>query len=174
MNISKETYLKLLESLAEQDDLESYESTYIPEESWIPSESRAKEEMMKARARNQGTVDCLKLKKDKIKEAIYKNSNIKVGEFMIKITEYHGLLDKKGVGTDLKMDLSVWQTKYKTPSGNPCKMDYRMDFSKDNRFINRPWLNYFGPGGSAHNMPVEILIDVIKWMQIIQKLTAFL
>lgn len=171
--ISKEEYIALLEQLAdEQYGDDSTPELTIQEESWIPAEPYAKERMKAASV--NGTIDVTKFRKDKIQEALYKCVNIKIGIFLIRIEGYHGYPDKLGKGTNLTMDIAIWEEKYTTPTGNPCKMTYRVDFFKDNRFYNRPWLNYFNTYGKAHNMPVETVVEVIRWLQAIKRMTAFL
>ena len=171
--ISKEDYLKLLEELSkEQDNPYDIETYPIPEDAWIPAESSAKEKMKPPN--NTGTVDLINYKKDKIQDALYKFTNIRVGKYLIRIHNYNGYPDKKGKGANLSLDIEVWETAYTTPSGAPCKMDYNKNFHKDNRFRGKPWLHYFTVGGWACDIPVETVVDVIKWLQTVQKLSAFL
>lgn len=175
-SISKEEYLKLLEDLANDqygnDDVS--EDTYIPDEAWIPAESEAK---AKIRLHSMhGMVDVTGYRKDKIRDALYKCMNIKVGDFLIKIDTYHGYPDKFGHGSNLTMDIEVWEKRYRTPSGAPCNMDFRIDWSKDNRFFGRKWLHYFsnGTSSSASDVPVETIVEIVRWMQAIKRMTAFL
>lgn len=172
MTLSKEEYLKLLEEVANQeynDDLE--ELGPIDEGAWIWADPPAKDKM---RIHNSyGTCNAMGLKKDKIQEMLYKYKNIQVGHFLIRIDEYHGYPDKFGKGTDLTMDIEIWERRFKTPSGMPCQMDYRVDLSQDNRFFGRPWLLLF-KGSSASKMPVETVVDIVRWMQAIKKMSAFL
>lgn len=170
--ISKEDYIKFLEELTEQQYSDEDDTYTIPEDAWMPAESLAKEKMkIHDRA---GSVDLLNCKKSKIQDALYKCTNVKVGSYLIRIHEYHGTPNKIGIGANLTMDIEVWETVYQTPSGHPCKMDYNKNFHKDNRFYGKPWLNYFSTVGVAHDMPVETVVDVIRWLQAIQKIGAFL
>lgn len=171
MNISKEDYLKLLQEISSEEEYE-VPNTYYSESAWIPAESPLKDKIKKA-AMN-GVIDVMGFKKDQIQDAIYKCSTLKANAFTIKINEYHGLPGKNIDPSTLTLDISVWETHYKTPSGAPCKMEYRMNFFKDDRFANRPWLSYFGPSGSAHNIPTKTVVDIVKWIQAVQKLSAFL
>jgi len=176
-NISKEEYLKLLEDLANDQygyDDPPEEEPYIPDEAWIPSESVAKE-MIRMKSLH-GKIDVTKFRKDKIQDALYKCMNVQVGDFLIKIDSYHGYPDKFGKGANLTMDIEVWEKRYRTPSGAPCNMDFRIDWSKDDRFFTRKWLSYFQGGASsaAANVPVETVIEIVRWMQAIKKMGAFL
>jgi hypothetical protein len=172
-NISKEEYLRLLEELANEEDYgEDQEDTSVPEDSWIWGESPNKEKIKKLQY--QSVIDVTKFKKDKIQDALYKTSTIQCHEFTIKIAAYHGRPEKVTSNNDLSMDIVVWEKRYKTPSGNPCNMDFKKDFFKDNRFSNRPWLTYFSANGSADDIPVKTVVEIIRWMQGIKRMTAFL
>ena len=149
----------------------------VPDSAWIPAESPAKEKMNLRRAADAtGVIDVLKYKKPQIREALYRSINLQVGEFIIHVDEYHGrpAIKKMPPQAELTMDIQVMQEKYKTPSGAPCKMTYKMDFFKDNRFAECPWISYFTFKGAAHNIPMETVVNIVKHMQIIQRLNAFL
>lgn len=171
--LSKEDYLRLLEQYA--NDQYGNEDPILNiddfQDAWIPAESPAKERMITANA--YGSIDLTNVKKEKIIEALYKCTNLKIGNFLIKITRYSGQPDKNNQGPDLTMDVSIWEDKFKTPSGNPCKMTYRVNFKKDTRFDTRPWAKLFG-NGSASKVPNETVIDIIRWMQALNRMTAFL
>jgi hypothetical protein len=73
------------------------------------------------------------------------------------------------------MNISIFEMKNTTPiSGAPCKMQYRANFHKDNRFKGKPWLELFSKFGTADNVPTETVVDIIKWLQVIQKIGVFL
>jgi uncharacterized FlaG/YvyC family protein len=172
--ISKEEYLQLIKT-AQEDTMDDYPN--IPDSAWMPAESPAKDKMLRARAAgSQGVIDVLKYKKPQIRNALYQSINLQIGEFIVHVEEYHGrpAVKKMPPHAQLTMDIQVMQEKYKTPSGAPCKMSYKMDFFQDNRFVNCPWISYFSSKGVAHNIPMETVVDIIKYMQIVQRLNAFL
>jgi hypothetical protein len=173
--LNKEEYLKLIEeAYSNEEDTEDYE---IPDSSWIPSESPAKARMERAReANNNGIIDVLRYKKEQIQDALYQHVNLRVGEFLIHVEEYHGrpTIRKMPPQAQLTMDITVMQEKNRTPSGAPCKMHFKMDFFKDNRFTNKSWISYFTSSGKAHNIPVETVVNIVKYLQAIQNLSAFM
>lgn len=171
MSISKEEYLKIIEELPDQygDDDEDY---IIPEDAWLPAESDTKQRMKSAE--KNIVIDILDFKKAKVQEALYQYMNFKIGSFLLRIEEYHGVHYKDGSGADLTLDISIWQHQDETTSGLPCNMDIHMDFHNDDRFIKKPWLNYFDSKGHAHNIPIETTANIIRWLQVIQKIPAFL
>lgn len=169
--ISKEEYLKLIQAAQNEEDMEEYS---VPEAAWIPATPPAKARMELAKAAiSNGVIDVLNYKKERLHDILYKKTNLQVGEFTIRIEEYHGR-PNKDAAVQLTMDILVWQERYQTPSGSPCKMSYKMDFFRDNRFSNCPWLSYFNSGGRAHDIPADTVVSIIKHMQMIQRLTAFL
>jgi hypothetical protein len=178
-NVSKEEYLRLIEEYVNDQygDNDGDETTLDVgafEGGWIPADPPAKERMKNALGGGSSCIDLTTAKKDKISDALYKYHNIKVGEFIIRIEEYHGRPGKTGKTVNLTMDVSVWEEVYRTPSGTPCKMTYRKNFHQDNKFDKRPWLNYFSNSGDAHNIPADTVVDVIRWMQALKRMTAFL
>lgn len=176
MPISKEEYQKILEEIYNEQYNDEPETDLIPDDSWIPAESSAKEAMLRATNNKHGIIDVTKFRKEKIQDALYKCMNIQVGGFLIRIDSYNGEPGKLSKGATLSLDIEVWEKRFKTPSGNPCNMDFRMDWSKDNRFFGRPWLKHFGNGNSssAHDVPVETVIEIVRWMQALKRMNAFL
>ena len=168
---TQDELLRLIEELTEKQYSDEID---IPDEdiTWIPAEPPAKEKI-KLPSEN-GVIDLTKVKKEQIKDALYKCTTIKVGNFTIKITKYHGYPDKYGKSQDLKMDLSFWHEVYKTPSGAPCKMTYSFEIGKDSRFYNRPWLCYQVGNYSLKNVPADVVVEIIRWFQGVIKMTAFL
>lgn len=174
-HVTKEEYLRLVEQYANEQYGSDVSDEYtISEDAWIPAVSEIKEKMAKALNSRSGCVDLTSVRKDKIREALYKCSTVKIGAFLIKIDEYWGEPDKYGKGDNLNMDLSIWEERYRTPSGNPCRMTYRMNLHQDSRFTARPWLPLFNKSGTAYQVPVDTVVEIVKWMQAIKKMSAFL
>ena len=167
-SMTKEEYLKLLDEIDNEDQDENLD---IPDESWIWAEPPIKQKIKHNTLNSM--VNLTTCRKDKIQEALYKCMNIQVGNYLIRISSYHGEPDKFGNGTGLTMDICVWEKRYKTLSGNPCNMDYMVDLSKDNRFTNQPWLKLFD-GYYAKSVPVDTVVDIVRWMQALKRMTAFL
>jgi hypothetical protein len=173
-SISKDEYQRYLEELTDQQYADNDDADFYspPEEAWIPAESEAKERMNFVN--RNGSIDVTKFRKEKIQEALYKCINIVCGVFLIRINKYHGSPDKFGKGTNLSMDISLAETKFKTATGQPCNMQFRMNLTNDNRFTNRPWLHYFSAYGRGTNVPVEVVVDIIRWLQALKRMNAFL
>lgn len=169
MTTPRKEYLKYLKELTDgqysfDDEPEIPDTT---DDSWIWAEPPAKEKMKNIVF--NGMVDATNLRKADIKKALSKAQNIQVGAFTLRIRDFYGKDPlEKGV-----LSFSVLERKTKTPNGHPCNMDYDTDLSKDNRFNDRPWLSYF-KGSSARDVPIDTIVDIVKWMQAIKKLSAFL
>ncbi|CAM6006090.1 unnamed protein product [Sphagnum balticum] len=165
----------MLESLNE-GQYGSDEENYVPdnysEDAWMPAVSPHKEKMFRT-VRN-GQLDITKYRKEQIKDAIYKVTNLIVGEFLIHITEYHGMkAGNKPQESKLNLDIILYRTKYKTETGQHCNMQFKLDPRTDNRFTGKPWLEMFA-GSRADNIPVDTLVDIIRWLQALKRINAFL
>lgn len=181
-SLSKEEYLKIIQSLQE-DSSETDMYDDILDSNWMPAVSPAKERMERAknRAHSYANIDVTNFKKDKIQEALYNFCNIKISEFLLRIETYHGrpefnkmYMKSNSPAVSLSMDISLWQEVYRTPSGAPCKMIYTLNLFKDKRFTGRPWLALFDASGKADNVPVETVVEIVRWFQNIKKLSAFM
>jgi hypothetical protein len=173
--LSEKEYLDLIES--SQMDEEEYEQLddYDLSNAWIPAESPNKDKMLRAKSASaHRVIDILNYPKDKIKDAIYNSMNLQVGEFLIIIEKYHGHPKDKQLSGTLTLDVNIMQTKYKTPSGFPCKMSYFFNFFKDRRFSNCSWIANFNSSGSAENISSDQLVEIIKYLQFTQRFTVFL
>jgi hypothetical protein len=169
--ISKQDYLKLLEAISEQQYSEPEEPAIeVPESSWIWGESPVKDRLRTASL--QQTIDVTLLHKDQIKKAIKSARNIKVGNFSIKIKGYY---QSEKLNNDF-MHLDIYERRTKTPTGQPCNMDYKAELTTDKRFAGRGWLSYFTKDspGLARNVPIDTVVDIIKWMKALKNLTIFL
>jgi hypothetical protein len=174
-SFSHKDYLRLLEELTDQQyDDDSYDIiSEIPEESWMPEVSSAKEKMLRSLNANK-TINITNFKKDQIQDALYQNTNIQVDNFLIKIQRYNGYPDKTNQITNLTMDISVYEKQFKTMSGFPCNMDLDLNIHKDNRFIGRTWLSLFNSYNGARNIPASTVVEIVRWMQALKRMTAFL
>jgi hypothetical protein len=168
--ISKNDYLKLLQEYVDQQYDDAIDDYNIEEMEWM-NEPEIK--MKVIQANSNGTIDLTEVKADKIKDELFKCTNLKIGTFKIRINRYHGLPSNDG--SLIVMNLEVWEEKKHTPNGHPCKIDFPLIFHKDTRFIGRNWVTkYFDKKSVAYNVPVETVIEIVRWMQAVTKLSAFL
>lgn len=160
-----EDYLQLLKSVEEKEyGADNSNIDQIPKDSWIWAESPHKDKLKSAI--NNKVIDCLNLSKNEIREAILKNSNIKIGEFLIKI---HSRENSYNVNFSFK----IHKKQYRTMNGFPCDMEIPAKLNLDERFIGKPWMNLF-ENDYASNIPIDTFVEIAKWIQIIQTQTLFL
>lgn len=164
-SLSNDDYLRLLEDLNAEDDIDISES----EPFWMPADPPAKEKIKPPGM--VGAIDVSNIKKHDLQKIIYNHTSMKIGIFLIRVTKYHSL---PGKNQDLKMDLSFWHEVYKTPSGAPCKMTYKFDIGSDKRFSNCSWLSYLTDKSSMKEVSIDTVVEVIRWFQGIHRMTAFL
>jgi hypothetical protein len=167
--LTKKEYLDLIQTFVDQqyDDLEGGHE--VVEMEWIPSEPAAKEKIKEASV--NGTIDLTNVKSGKIKSELFKCTNLKIGKFKLRLNRYFTAPSKDG--ESVCISLEAFEERHKTPNGHPCKMDFPMLFAKDSRFENRPWLKYFNKN-HATNVPIDIVVEIVRWMQAVQRMTAFL
>ncbi len=172
--LSKEEYLKLLQSLEdESEDPNIYKGDHIPDYGdWMPAEPPAKEAMK--RSLSHGRIDVTKYRKKDIQAALYKCVNVVVGDYILHIDEYHGHPETLKKGGDLTLDISLLKVQYKTPSGAPCRMELRFDPNTDKQFRKQAWISRFDSDGHADYVPVSVAVEIVRWLQGLSRMTAFL
>lgn len=168
-SFTDQEYLALIQQLVDKQYDDAIDDYDIDKMEWIPSESEIKKKLESIN--RSGMIDLTTVKSSLLKEEIKKSGNLKVGTFKVTLTHVR----PDPIRGDVGYDLSIRETKMKTPSGQPCNgIDYRTDLLKDSRFRGRPWLKYFKDGSYAHNMPIDSVVEMVRWMQAVKRLTAFL
>lgn len=165
--ISVDEFLRLLQSISEED----YDDHNLNNDHQIEEYIESYDIKPKFKANDNGIIDLTNIKKEKIKEQIHKCTNLKIGNFYLRITRYY--MFPMPDGLPLSMDIKLSEEKTKTPSGNPCKMNYPVLMDKDSRFSNRKWSSLFY-NGIANNISIDLVVDIIRWLQVITKYPAFL
>lgn len=125
---------------------------------WIPDTSGID---LINKINNQQVVDATSYSKEQINKELYNFRNIKIGEFILKITK----IDSS------KLDISLYEQQSNT---KPANFARRVDPSRDNRFENRSWSNYFKNLSMGKNIPKEEIYDIIRWLQALHRMSAFL
>jgi hypothetical protein len=167
---TKQEYLDLIRKLADQQYDEPEEEVIPQEIEWIPAESEIKEKPFAVS--NEGIIDLTKTKKADIPKSLFKHNNIKVHHYLIRIRSYDGNPTKPE--TNPTINLFIYHEITQTPlSKAPCKMTVEFHIDSDNRFNTQPWISYF-KGYYGKNIPPSVLVDIIYWMQMTEKLSAFL
>ena len=162
---TKEEYFELCKKLLEENeelnynDLENLENS-----SWIPGESEHKAKIKLSL--NDKIVDLSKTKSSEIKEKIKDCVNIRVEDFLIRSRN----------SNDDFITFYIYEEKKVTPSGNSCKMSYKINLLKDTRFNKCSWISYVMKydTNTINNMPKEELVNVVRWLQGICKMKAFM
>lgn len=173
-SFTNEDFLRLIEEL---DDIDNYDEDYgsEPEFTWVPADPLYKKKF-KSPTNGSGS-NLTNTKKESIKEALFQGTIFQVGIFTIKITKYSSDPDDKKTNQDLKVDLSLLQEIKKTPSGAPCKMQNKIHLKNDSRFTNCAWLKYIQPGfdsSKLKDVPMNEVVDIIRWLQGLTRMSAFI
>jgi hypothetical protein len=169
--MTDQEYFELIKRLVNQQYTQEEEN--VNDElagSWIPAESEAKQKMMKLRE-NTGFCDLTNVKRDKMKEFIVRSNGIRVGQFVAKIIKSsYTEKDMK----DLILDITLYEEKYKTSLGNPAVLLNKINPIKDYRFSKCQWVTYWDGFNVGKKIPIEKVLDVVRWLQGVRKLTAFI
>lgn len=159
---TSQEYYNLIKELVDQQYTDDSDDLY--QEAWIPAESAIKE---KLKLKDNGIIDLTNTKKDKIKDFITKSNTIKIGNFLIKI------IKSELLKSDLIMDICIYEEKIRTQPGQPCKMLYKLDSIRDSRFSKCDWNSYFNDFRYGKSIPLNIFLEIVRWLQAIGKLTSF-
>jgi len=171
--ITKEEYLKLIHDAYNQYDEEAEE-----EYAWISADPEIKNKL-KNLIKPSGNINATKMKKAEFPQIINKYSQITIGNFTVHIksivnpTGIDNIVEgAKEITEETKYNLVLYEVRKTTPSGMPCNIQVKLNIAKDNRFDGRQWAKGFTQlGGSVSG---KTLVEILKWMQAITKLPAFL
>jgi len=171
--MTKEEYLRLIYEAYTRDNEDEKE-----EYAWIPAESELKEKIQKL-IKPSGDINATNIKKAELSKIINKYNRITIGEFMIYIKSIVNPTDNPNIVKEATTisevsiyNIVIYENKRVTPSGMPCNIQVKLNIAKDNRFQNVKWnkgFSQFGGSTTSNN-----LVNLIKWMQAITKIPAFL
>ena len=115
---------------------------------------------------NDGITDLTGVKNNELKELIksHNNKNFKISEFLIKICVSY--MDSN----NYKINFCI----YEDIKLNSKKLTCKVKIKKDSRFTNRKWLSYFDNFNMGKNVPENVFIEILKYIQIISQLSPFI
>lgn len=116
-------------------------------------------------------IDATKYKKEEIKDAVLRAANLRIDNFLIKIIK-HNYSDSED-GMPMTYNLNIYEESPHIYLNRPSKKITKLTPSKDSRMDTRPWLSYF-VGDQAHCVTLDDLLNIIRWLQAIGKMGAFL
>lgn len=166
-SFTDEEYLRLLQKLVDDQYDDAIDDYDIQEMEWIPSEPEFEPVKKKKEVNRNGSVDLTDTKAKFIEREVLRCSNIKVGDFKIIISEFNEDADP------LSCNLKIVVHQSKTMNGFPCNMDNDLNVRQDNRFSGRPWLELF-QYNRADNVPIDTVVEIVRWLQAIKRMAAFL
>ena len=156
MTLTKEEYLELVIKLVDQQYGNKIDTVY---EDKIPSKPDS-----------NSIIDVTSYKKPDIIAALLRCSNLKIGNFIIKIDSY----SYKEDGYSMKYDLRIFEESPHIYLNRPCKKTTKLVPANDSRLDSRPWAVYFSQGSFAVSVPQDSLLDIIRWLQAMGKIAAFI
>jgi hypothetical protein len=117
-------------------------------------------------------IDLTDSNKEKIEFSICNFQNYKIDNFLIKIKKYAASLDSS---SNLMMDVEIYEEIESVAyNSEQCKILQKIDVPNDLRFNNQHWYIYFNKYKIATRMPLEVLVEMLRWCQALIKMRAFL
>lgn len=156
---NEEDYIRLLEKLVNEQYDEEDAPAIVPQ--WSDEEIL---ERKVQRVLSNSVIDLTTASKTKIEESLYQYRNIKVGKFSVKIIKYSTKSENDNI--DVIINLSIYEARKNN-------LIFRINVQKDQRFLGRSWQKYFN-SSNGNDINIKIAVDIIKWLQAIQKLSAFI
>lgn len=159
-NITKEEYLKLLDAVLKEQQIDDLEvnKEYLNDEP-------VKKSLRFNYVETQGVIDATEMTREAIDFAWKNQGNVKVGNFLLKVTAF-----VESDNPHIHFNLYDYE---KDEKGKVIAT--KIDINKDIRFTNVAWKEYYNKSRITPfmNAPLYITLDVIEWLQKLDKLGAF-
>ena len=122
---------------------------------------------------NNTWIDLTNANREKIRDSLFKFMGLKIGNYTIRIRNYNGkTCSEEDIA--LGMSITVYHDVFMTPLGCPCNMTLPLNVCKDKKFAELSWIGYFSDGGHGTEIPVETMVEIIRYFQVIDKLSSFI
>ncbi len=161
--ITKEEYLKLLDEVLKAQKVEDLEVN----QDFFEEEAPIKPPVRFNYVDSQGTIHATEMTREAI-DATWKNQgNVLVGNFLIKVSSF--------INTAYEPFIYFNIYDYEKDE-NGKVISSKIDVIKDIRFSNEPWKDTYIYGSSYSQKiqaPLNVTLDVIEWLQKLDKLSAF-
>ena len=158
-SLTNQEYIQLIEKLVEQQYGEKEEPVVPDDPIWVPADPEIKK---KFKGPIQTCIDVSSIKNDKLKDIVLDYNNLIIGPFKICISKGFSQTNNSN-----NVCLCIYEDK-------TSSMTYKVDVLNDTRFEGRPWRKYFTAFKRANHISIDELVDIIKWLKAIHKLTCFL
>lgn len=109
-------------------------------------------------------VDITNTKSNDIKNQLIESNTLRVGNFVVEVEYFDN---------DSTVSMTIKEFSFRTPAGFACKMQQNFSLEDDNRFSGKTWLKSFKYNRSCR-IPINTAIEIIRWLQAINKLALFL
>ena len=104
-----------------------------------------------------------------IEDNIHNFQNYRIGNFLIKIKKYSA--SPLTIVIDIDIFEEIECAAYNSESG---RIIQKIKVIDDDRFKNQHWCMYFNKYNTGIRIPNDILIEIIKWCQALNKMKVFL
>jgi len=128
---------------------------------WYP-DNRGSEKLdeLKSLKEKQLIIDATSYSLEEMKNKINSFRNVRIGNFRLQILNINANA----------MNILIFEEQKKKSANITVKVNP----NKDSRFLGRSWVTYFNQFNEGKNIPLEEIPNILKWLQIIHRLPAFL
>lgn len=116
--------------------------------------------------------DLTKIPADKIKDFIYKHRNLRIGNFLIQITNYCCSPSNHNYD-NLELTIIIHE-EFNYNSKQDKVLSSKVNVNKDHRFECKSWRNKFNSYRIGSSLSIEDTIDIVRWLQGLNRLSSFL
>jgi len=167
-----EQYLKLLEQY--QSDLYDYEENqeedtvvHIPH-SLSDLQIKSMGERAKEKITSLSVLDLTKANVSEIEEKIHVAGFLRVYDFLLRIIDYRATPEQEP-----KLSIDIFRGQGEGVAYG-FRLISRYNFKKDSRFSETPLPDIFGGASVALGLRVSQVVEIIRWIQVIEKCGAFI
>ena len=165
-SIDYEEFLNLAKSLVDEQydaNVNDYQEVLDRGQEQL-EKYQQQEKIIQANSSNNAT----DLKQEKIRAAIENSGNLEIGKFTLKILRPEGTRSKEYQKLrEGLLNISIYEK-------GLDKLHRKVKVAEDNRFKEAEWISYFkDPLRSGREVPIETVVEIVTWLQAIEKMLLF-
>lgn len=173
MTLTKEEYLDLVTKLVDEQYGKEIDTEPVIDRGTLFKHKDDVNKKYRETPNTNTIINATDYKKEEIKTAILRSSNLRIGNFLIKIIKHNYNSDDED-GMPMTYDLNIYEESACMYLNRPSKRLTKLTPSKDSRMDTRPWCQDFSGSDRSYGMSLDSLLDMTRWLQAMGKMAAFL
>ncbi len=122
-------------------------------------------EQMEKIKRSHLVIDLSEMTEDQILAELQLGGQFIIGAFLLRC---------RWVGETRELDVNLWEQTRVCLMGKESTLHIKFRVQEDFRFKNQDWLTYFNMSGQGEKIPEQVVVEIIRWIQGIQKMAYLL